>query len=336
MDLKTIQAKARERLGNICKVCVSCNGNACAGKVPGVGGVGTGSSFKANIKALEEVRLNMRTIGGTIPSTEVNMFGHQLKAPILGAPIAGMTYNYGDVISEEEYAENTIAGCAKAGLIGMTGDGLSSREYPSGIEAIKKKKGLGIPVLKPGTVYQVMEKIKEAKEVGAPAVGMDIDGTGLVALKTGVPPMGEKDLSSVINSTELPFILKGIMTVEEAIIAAEVGAKAIVVSNHGGRVLDGTPGTAHVLPQIANAVRDRVLVLVDGGIRTGIDVLRMLGLGAHGVLIGRPLVVGNLGAGALGVSVVLEKIIGELVQGMVMTGCNDVDSINKDIIWGDE
>ncbi len=93
----------------------------------------------------------------------------------------------------------------------------------------------------------------------------------------------------MVESTRLPFIIKGIMTVDDALMAVESGASAIIVSNHGGRVLDYTPGTCEVLPDIAKSVKGKITILVDGGVRTGVDVVKMLGLGADAVLMGRPL-----------------------------------------------
>jgi 4-hydroxymandelate oxidase len=127
-------------------------------------------------------------------------------------------------------------------------------------------------------------------------------------------------------------ILKGIMTADEAEIAAEAGAAAIVVSNHGGRVLDYTPGTAEVLPEIAARVKDRVTVLVDGGVRSGVDVLKMLALGAHAVLVGRPLLVAGAGAGQEGITLALETMGKELRQTMILTGCAKLEDINTDVI----
>ena len=105
---------------------------------------------------------------------------------------------------------------------------------------------------------------------------MDIDAAGLPFLKGLTPPAGSKtvaELREIIDYAGVPFILKGIMTVRGAEKALEAGAAGIVVSNHGGRVLDGVPATAQVLPEIARAVKGRLTVLVDGGIRTGVDVL---------------------------------------------------------------
>jgi FMN-dependent dehydrogenase. len=117
------------------------------------------------------------------------------------------------------------------------------------------------------------------------------------------------------------------MTPEEAEIAVEAGAKAIVVSNHGGRILDFTEGTADVLPDIAKAVGDEIEILVDGGVRTGIDVLKMLSLGAKAVLIGRPIMIAAHGGGREAIEFYLNKVYDELYQAMILTGCKDLRNV---------
>ncbi len=123
------------------------------------------------------------------------------------------------------------------------------------------------------------------------------------------------------------------MTVDEALLAVEAGVDAIVVSNHGGRVLDETPGVADVLEDIAKAVKGKVKILADGGVRTGVDVLKFLALGADAVLIGRPFVTASFGGKRDGVKTYVDGLKGELKSAMVLTGCKDVDSIDKRIIF---
>ena len=100
-----------------------------------------------------------------------------------------------------------------------------------------------------------------------------------------------------------------------------------------GRVLDHTPGTAEVLSQIARAVGRDLVVLVDGGVRSGLDVLKMLALGAHAVLVGRPLAVGAIGAGVDGVRLTLEQMHSELKVAMIFTGCASVCEIGEEALW---
>jgi isopentenyl diphosphate isomerase/L-lactate dehydrogenase-like FMN-dependent dehydrogenase len=148
-----------------------------------------------------------------------------------------------------------------------------------------------------------------------------------------VGPKTLRELSEIIKATRLPFILKGIMTPVEADLAVEAGAAAIVVSNHGGRVLDYTPGVADVLSKIADHVRGKVVIFADGGVRSGTDVLKLLSLGADGVLVGRPLAIGAFGGGGDGVAFLLRKMMNELVQAMLLTGTADIKNVNRDIIY---
>jgi L-lactate dehydrogenase (cytochrome) len=129
------------------------------------------------------------------------------------------------------------------------------------------------------------------------------------------------------------LVIKGILDPEDAKRAADMGAEAIVVSNHGGRQLDGVPGTITALPRIADAVRDRIEVLFDGGIRSGLDVLKALALGAHGCLIGRAYLYGLAAMGEAGVAKTLSLMAEELRIGMSLTGVRDIASINRDILF---
>lgn len=182
----------------------------------------------------------------------------------------------------------------------------------------------------------MINKIKLAEEAGAYAVGMDIDAAGLITLALHGKPVGPKtveEIKEIVKSTKLPFILKGIMTVEDAKLAVEAGVDAIVVSNHGGRVLDQTPGVADVLPEIAEAVKGKVTILADGGVRTGVDVLKMIALGADAVLIGRPFVTASFGGEREGVKIYVENLKSELKSAMVLTGCNSIKDIDEKIIY---
>jgi L-lactate dehydrogenase (cytochrome) len=125
------------------------------------------------------------------------------------------------------------------------------------------------------------------------------------------------------------FIVKGILDVEDARQAVAVGADGIVVSNHGGRQLDGAPSTASALPAIADAVRDRTTVFVDSGVRSGLDVVRMLALGAHGVLLGRAWIYALAARGQAGVEQLLAMIEREMRVAMALTGCTRIEQIDR-------
>ena len=126
------------------------------------------------------------------------------------------------------------------------------------------------------------------------------------------------------------------MTVKGARKALEAGASGIVVSNHGGRVLDQCPATAEVLPAIADEVGGQMKIFVDGGIRTGLDVLKALALGADGVLIGRPFVTMVYGGAAEGVDAYVRKLTAELRDGMAMCGVHSLDEITREIVLDPE
>ena len=144
------------------------------------------------------------------------------------------------------------------------------------------------------------------------------------------------DLDWVRSEWDGPLIVKGILDKDDARLAADHGADGIVVSNHGGRQLDGVPSTAVALPLIAEAVGDRLTVLADGGIRSGLDVVRMLALGADGVLLGRAWAFALAAAGQTGVAHMLQLIEAEMRVAMALTGVTRIDQITRDILVQNE
>jgi isopentenyl diphosphate isomerase/L-lactate dehydrogenase-like FMN-dependent dehydrogenase len=166
------------------------------------------------------------------------------------------------------------------------------------------------------------------------SVGTDIDGCGSSIMRKHKKPVFRKsieDLRELASATALPFIVKGVMAVEDAEGAVEAGAAAIVVSNHGGRVLDHTPGTAEVLPKIAEAVKGKIKILADGGIRTGYDVLKMLALGAEATLVGRDIVRAAVGGGMEGVRLQMDYFQETLMKAMMMTNRFSLEDISPEI-----
>ena len=337
MNYKDMLKEARENLNGSCRVCKACNGVVCEGEVPGMGGKETGSAFIQNFKSLQDVKINMRVIHNVSkPDTSVELFGKKMKAPIFAAPITGTTLNMGGKISEREYITPVVEGCIETGIFPMVGDTAVDSFLMDNLDVLKENDGQGIVFIKPWENHDIIKKIKLAEEAGAFAVGVDVDACGLVTLsmhgKTVVPKDVEA-LKELKAATKLPFIVKGIMTVEDAMLAVQAGVDAIVVSNHGGRVLDCTPGAADVLPAIAEAVKGKITILVDGGVRSGVDVLKLIGLGADGVLIGRPFVTASFGGGKEGVEMYVNKIIGEFEATMRLTGCQNVSDIDGRVIY---
>ena len=336
MDMNVLKETAREKMKGFCNLCRVCDGVWCAGKVPGMGGTGSGASFKINFEKLKEIKLVLRTIHeATEPKLNINIFGKELETPMLGAPITGTKFNMGGGVTEEEYCEDVIQGCLEAGSIGMIGDTGDPTCYEYGLKAIKKAGGLGIAIIKPRSNDEIIKRIRMAEEAGAVAVGVDLDGAGLVTMKLFGQPVGPKslkDLKELVSSTKLPFIAKGIMSVDEALACVEAGVDTIVVSNHGGRVLDYCQASCDVLEEIVKAVGDKINVLVDGSVREGADVLKYLALGAKGVLVGRPLIWGSVGGRKEGVITIMNTLKNQLTQAMILTGSEDVKNISRKII----
>jgi len=339
MEMNEVRSKARELMREYCRVCPVCNGLACSGEVPGMGGVGTGRSFHNNVEALKEIRLNMRLMHEVSdPDTTVNALGMDFDIPVIAAPIGGVSFNMGGGIGEDEYVDAVLGGCKSRGIIGATGDGVPSFIIDAAVEGLKKVEGHGIPFIKPWESTELDDKLEMAFETGASVYGMDIDAAGLITLrKMGRPvaPKSVTQLREIIDRVHVKggkFIIKGIMTVDEAKLAVEAGADGIVVSNHGGRVLDYTPGTADVLPAIADEVNGKTCIIVDGGVREGVDILKMLALGADLVMIGRPFSVAAIGGLQEGVEVYIDTLKGQLKQAMVLTGCADIESVDWDIL----
>ena len=146
------------------------------------------------------------------------------------------------------------------------------------------------------------------------------------------PSVTWRDLDFIRESWDGPLVIKGILDADDARAAADVGADGIVVSNHGGRQLDGVPSTARALPPIAEAVGDRLTVLADGGVRSGLDVVRMLALGARGVLLGRAWAYALAGGGQAGVAHMLTLIEAEMRVAMALTGCTRIEDITREAL----
>lgn len=334
MTYQEVLANAKKNMAPNCRVCRECNGLACRGEIPGVGGKGTGSAFIVNCEYLANIRINMDTIyEDQGQDTSVSLFGHDFAAPIFAAPISGLSNNYNGFLNEKTYAEALVPGCVQAGCAAFTGDGAPDHFLKDPLEAVKAAGGIAVPTIKPWAKETVYAKMDLSLEAGAMAIAMDIDAAGLPLLAAAGKPVRAKsvgELREFVSHSPVPFVLKGIMTAYGAEKAADAGVYGIVVSNHGGRVIDNTPATLEVLPEIKAAVGDRVKVFVDGGIRTGYDVFKALALGADAVLIGRPYVVAASGGGAEGVVLYTQKIAAELKDAMKMTGCATLPEITAD------
>lgn len=335
-DIQSIRERARVLLEGICHVCTVCDGRRCPTGVPGMGGIGTGAAFRNNITALAAWQVNLRVLHDRKDQDlGLRLFGQKLAFPILGAAVAGARVNFQGRLTEAELVRAFVQGAAEAGSLSFTGDGPVPELMDAGLKAIRAAGGRGIPVIKPREDTEIISLIRRAEDAGAVAIGIDVDAAGLVNMTRAgqlVEPKTVDQIAGLAGTTSLPLILKGIMTVADAEAAVAGGAAAIVVSNHGGRALDHTPGTAVVLPQIAAAVGSRLIVLADGGVRSGVDVLKMLALGARAVLVGRPLAIAAIGGGPAGVKLQLEALADDLAVAMRLTGCGDLGDIGPQVL----
>lgn len=337
MTYQEVLENARKSMDGFCVACPVCNGVACRGKIPGPGAKGSGDVFHRNWQKLQEITVNMDTIyAPRRVDTSTELFGRKFEYPFFAAPIGAMKVHYGHLHDDISYNSELVPGCVQAGIAAFTGDGANPAVFRSALDFIKEQGGLGIPTIKPWELSFAKEKLRMAEDCGAVAVAMDVDASGLTLLKnieTPVSPKSTEELAELIASTKLPFLIKGVMTVNAAKKALEAGAYGIVVSNHGGRVLDCTPSTAEVLPAIARAVGGKMKVLVDGGIRTGLDVFKVLALGADAALIGRPFVTAVYGGSAHGAQLYASRVGAELAEAMEMTGACSVPEIGPELLW---
>ena len=337
MTQEEVLTQARTCLGSYCKGCKVCDGRACRNQIPGPGAKGVGDTAIRNYDKWKEIRVQMDTICENRPAdTSCRLFGQTFAYPFFAGPVGAVNLHYGEKYDDAAYNDILVSACAKAGIAAFTGDGVNPEVMRAATEAVKNAGGMGVPVIKPWNRETVQEKLELVVASGACAAAMDIDAAGLPFLKNMTPPAGSKtteELAQIIHDAGVPFIVKGVMTVKGALKAKEAGAAAIVVSNHGGRVLDQCPATAEVLEEIAKAVGGSMKVLVDGGIRTGTDVFKALALGADGVLICRPFVTAVYGGEEAGVAELIGRLGAELSDTMAMCGASSLAEISRDMVW---
>lgn len=323
-------------MGNLCKLCKVCDGRACRNTIPGPGAKGTGDVAIRNFDKWRDIRVNMDTlVEKKQVSTDFELFGRSFSAPIFAGPIGAVRMHYSDEYDDRSFNKVLIKACNEAGIAAFTGDGMDDDQMVSGCEAVKEAEGRGIPTIKPWNLEMIKNKIELTKGANAFAVAMDIDAAGLPFLKNFNPPAGSKSveqLREIVELLDVPFIVKGIMTPRAALKAKEAGASAIVVSNHGGRVLDQCPATAEVLEDIVKAANGSMKIFVDGGIRTGVDVFKALALGADAVIIARPFVSSVYAGAGEAVKELAEKLKHELEDTMAMCGAYSLEDISRDMV----
>ena len=292
------------------------------------GGCESGQTAVTNREYFNCLRLKMRLIDSKEADTSCEIFGCRLKTPIMSGAMSGM------VNIEKDPLRKTARGLKEAGSLMWVGIGTNQE-----LESLVKE---GAPVVKISKPYadneKIIEKISFAEDIGAIAVGIDIDffyggkrGDTIVMPKA-MGPKTLAELKDIVSTVNIPFVIKGVLSMDDARKAREAGASAIVISNHGAAVLDQAAHPLQVLPEVAHALGDELTVLADSGFRRGTDVLKGLALGAKGVLMGTNALLGLAANGADGVRDMFLALTEELRRAMSITGCARLDEITEDIL----
>lgn len=296
------------------------------------GGAESGATSKINRAFFSTMRFKFNLIDSIHARSNIEVFGCKLKTPVMAAALSA-----GPV--EMKITSSPLVKIAKgvkaAGSLMMVG--VSSNEQ------LKAVVETGVPTVKIIKPYRnhnlIIDKIEDAENVGVKALGIDIDyiigGKHRDTLFASASQMGlktQKDLKDFISITKLPFVIKGILSKKDAEKSLKIGAKCLIVSNHGGNVLDYAVHALEVLPEIKELVKTRATLLVDGGFRRGTDVLKALALGADGVLVGRLLLLGLAANLSQGVKDLVVSITNQLQRAMTLTGCKTLADINTYIL----
>lgn len=339
MTYEEVRNRAREMMMPRCYVCPECNGRGpCVGQVPGFGGMGASRGFQANYDSLAAVQLNARVVHGVkVPDTSIDFFGTKISMPVVAAPTGGTTYNMGGKLTEEEFVTAICGGCSRAGTLGAVADGIGDPlpVFEERLDTLKRLGYKAIVGLKPRLNKDIIERMRLAEKAGVVALTIDLDSAGRAARATKgqtVEPKTPEQLRELVEASPLPLLLKGIMTPDEAELCVNAGAAGIVVSNHGGRTLADTPGTAAVLPKIADAVNGRCFIMVDGTVARGTDIEKYLALGAQCTLAGRHFVRAAHGGLADGVKLFADRLQSELAVAMTLTGAQRIADIDRRMV----
>ena len=337
LTLDQVWANARQIMAPNCHVCPVCDGKACRGQIPGVGAMGDGSSWTACVDFLKRCKLNMDTVydyHGIDPT--LSIFGRDFAYPIMIGPIGGMGYNYNNAMTNEQYSMTIAKGARRAGILPFTGgDDVSGSLFRKGLDVTCAVDGVNVVTMKPFENEVLLPRLPLLEEAGAIAFSSDIDAAGYANMGSAVGkvlPKSVEQLRELTSATSVPFILKGVMTPKGAVKAAEAGCAAIIVSTHGGRVITSAPSTCSVLPAIRAAVGNSIKIIVDGGLRSGVDIFKALALGADAAMIGRPYAVAAHGGGEEGVALYTEKLGAELRHTMQMCGAATLADITPDMV----
>jgi isopentenyl diphosphate isomerase/L-lactate dehydrogenase-like FMN-dependent dehydrogenase len=297
------------------------------------GGCETGSTWRRSLEAFEGLGFVQKGINPVVQEKvdlSVDILGTKWELPIGIAPMSGVIAS----VCENTFVEMATAVRNK--------NVAASVGYPAGPEFHKKMVQTGAAVFRIVKPIKDIEKIKEAlrsaQEAGCFAAGIDTDSVaGLKAgdkanYKDTCDPISVDVLKEIRESIEIPFIIKGVLSEEDARASLEVGADAIVVSTHGGSALDYSPSSLEALPDIVKDVDNKMKVLFDSGIRRGSDIVKALALGADAVLIGRMALWGLVLGKAKGLEWILELLADEMRRIMLLLGAEKIGDLDRNAL----
>ena len=278
----------------------------------------------------DSLLLEMRLMDSGVPNTELELYGRRFATPIMTAALSHLGTFHPDMPNGMiQYAE----GAAKANAVHWIVMG-SDEEF----EAVVATGAATIRIIKPyADEEKIYEQIRCAERAGALAVGMDIDhmfdlkGNQDICVGETMGIKSSADLRKYVESTKLPFIIKGVLSVHDAIKCAEIGVKGIVVSHHGGRLNYAVP-PLYVLPDIVKAVGDKMPIFVDCGICSGMDAYKALALGATAVSVGGHLIPYISKGGADAVASRIQEMTDELKGAMAYTGIKTMKDFDATVI----
>lgn len=280
-------------------------------------------------KYLDSILIKERLIDSDLPDTSIELFGRSFSTPICTAALSHMSKTCPGGMSE------LAEGAKLANAVNFCG----MEEYEGELDEIAKVKAATIRIIKPhANNDDVFKRIEHAKELGVFGLGMDIDhafnACGGYDTVEGLPmrPKTSQELESFVKAAgELPFVIKGVLSVEDALKCVEIGAKGIVVSHHHGIMPYAIP-PLYILPEIKAAVKDKLTIFVDCNIESGADVYKALCLGADAVCLGRALIEPLGKNNSLGVSEKIKAINDELSSLMARTGYHTLSELNSDCL----
>lgn len=304
------------------------------------GAAETRATFRRNPRAFRQYLFRQKIFHDVSdPDISVELFGCKLPIPAITAPVGSFS------LIGKETERQVAEGTARAGAMMFVSQ--AAKFNPKDWRAAAKSPLVFMAYMNRGR-DEVSEYAKLSEDLGYAAVGITMDTVRPVKIgdevplstKDGKPRKGHKstvkDIEWMKQQVKLPVVVKGIMGAHDARAAIAAGADALVVSNHGGRILDFNRAALEALPEVVDAAGGKTAVLLDSGIRSGGDIVKALALGARAVLVGRPVAWGVGAFGAPGVERVFAILAEEMQRVMTMTGVACLSEATKDILFHDE